>query len=260
MFISFVTFDHNILPDRMDTYYQLEICANSVTSAVAAQQGGAHRVEFCQNLEMGGTTPSPGQIRMVRRLLTIGIHVLIRPRAGDFLYNDTEFEEMKADILFCKEANCDGVVIGLLDADGQVDRKRTEELVTLAHPMHVTFHRAFDVCTEPFDALETIIACGCKRLLTSGMKDTALEGAGLIKELVERADGRIEIMPGSGINESNLADIAYLTRASAFHTSAKVVLNSEMNYLNAAVNGMGNGVWRSSKEKIRQLADILKNL
>lgn len=244
----------------MNTHYQLEICANSVTSAMAAQEGGAHRVEFCQNLETGGTTPSPGQIRITRKQLTIGMHVLIRPRAGDFLYTDTEFEEMKADILFCKEANCDGVVIGLLDVGGRVDGRRTGELVALAHPMHVTFHRAFDVCREPFEALEAIIACGCKRLLTSGMKDTALEGVSLIRELVERADGRIEIMPGSGVNETNLAAIANATGASAFHTSAKVVLNSRMNYQNKAVNGMGNEVWESSKEKIRQLADILKNL
>jgi len=244
----------------MDKRYQLEICANSVTSAIAAQDGGAHRVEFCQNLEMGGTTPSPGQIRIARRHLTIGMHVLIRPRAGDFLYTDTEIEEMKADILFCKEENCNGVVIGLLDADGHVNRERTQELVALARPMQVTFHRAFDVCSEPFDALETIIACGCKRLLTSGMKDTALEGGGLIKELIERADGRIEIMPGSGIHETNLADIAHVTGASAFHTSAKVVLNSRMHQQNEAINGMGNEVWESSKEKIRQMADILKNL
>src|SRR5690606_8619569 len=115
------------IPNRMEAYYQLEICANSVTSALAAQEGGAHRVEFCQNLEMGGTTPSPGKIRIAREQLTIGMHVLIRPRAGDFLYPDTEFEEMKADILFCKEANCDGVVTGLLDVDGRVDREPMAE-------------------------------------------------------------------------------------------------------------------------------------
>src|SRR5690606_27134287 len=148
--------------------YQLEVCANSVTSAIAAQRGGAHRVEFCQNLEIGGTTPSAGQIRMVRQQLTIGVHVLIRPRGGDVLYTDVEFEEMKADILFCKEVGCNGVVVGLLDVAGRIDRKRTEELVALANPMCVTFHRAFDVCVEPFEALEVVIACGCKRLLTSG--------------------------------------------------------------------------------------------
>lgn len=243
----------------MDASYQLEICANSVASAIAAEEGGAHRVEFCQNLETGGTTPSAGQIRIARQRLTIGLHVLIRPRAGDFLYTDAEFEEMKADISFCKESNCDGIVIGLLDADGRVDQ-RTEELVTLAHPMHVTFHRAFDVCREPFEALEAIIACGCKRLLTSGMKNAALDGVGLISELIERAKGRIEIMPGSGVNEANLADIARLTGASTFHTSAKAVLKSRMNHTNKVVGGMGFEVWESSKEKIRHLADILKTL
>lgn len=243
----------------MDTFYQLEICANSVASAIAAEEGGAHRVEFCQNLEVGGTTPSAGQIRIARQRLTIGLHVLIRPRAGDFLYTEAEFEEMKADISFCKESNCDGIVIGLLDAGGHVD-KRTEELVALAHPMHVTFHRAFDVCREPFEALEAIIACGCKRLLTSGMKNTALDGVGLISELIERAKGRIGIMPGSGVNEANLADIARLTGANTFHTSAKAMLKSRMGYTNKEVGGMGFEVWESSKEKIRQLADILKTL
>jgi len=241
-------------------YYQLEICANSVASAIAAQEGGGHRVEFCQNLEMGGTTPSAGQIRMVRQQLTIGVHVLIRPRSGDFLYSDVEFEEMKADVTFCKEMGCDGVVVGLLDADGHVDRKRTEELVVLADPMHVTFHRAFDVCRDPFEALEVIVECGCQRLLTSGMRNTAIEGATLIKELVRRANERIQIMPGSGITEANLADIVHITGASTFHASAKVIRNSGMYYINEAINGMGSEVWESSKEKIRHLADILKNL
>lgn len=244
----------------MNKSYQLEICANSIASALAAQEGGADRVEFCQNLEIGGTTPSLGQVWITRAALKIGMHVLIRPRAGDFLYSDIEFQEMKADILFCKEAKCDGVVIGLLHADGSVDAERTAELVELAQPMHVTFHRAFDVCNDPFEALESIIACGCGRLLTSGMKDTALEGANLIKELVEQANGRITIMPGSGINESNVSQLAHATGATAFHTSAKVELESGMVYSNDEVSGMGNTVWMSSKEKIRQIADILKSL
>ncbi|GGC42319.1 copper homeostasis protein CutC [Parapedobacter defluvii] len=244
----------------MHNVYQLEICANSVTSALAAQDGGAHRVEFCQNLEMGGTTPSPGQIRLARQQLTIGMHVLIRPRAGDFLYSDTEFEEMKADVLFCKEVGCDGVVIGLLHADGRIDKERTTELAAMAHPMYVTFHRAFDVCREPFEALESIIACGCRRLLTSGMRNTAQEGAQLIKQLVERAGGRIEIMPGSGINADNIMVMVHTTGATSFHASAKVVRHSGMSYVNEAVSGMGNEAWEASKEKIRHLADILKNL
>ncbi|MGK6350789.1 copper homeostasis protein CutC [Parapedobacter sp. DT-150] len=240
--------------------YQLEICANSIASALAAQEGGADRVEFCQNLEMGGTTPSAGQIRRVREWLTIDIHVLVRPRIGDFLYTDLEFEEMKADIRFCKEAGCDGVVIGLLHADGQVDKERTAALVALAHPMHVTFHRAFDMCRAPFEALETIIACGCGRLLTSGMENTAAAGSGLIRKLVDQANGRITIMPGSGINETNIAKIAESTGATAFHSSAKVTLISGMMHANPTVEGMGGEVWVSAKEKIRQMADILKNL
>ncbi|WP_188505546.1 copper homeostasis protein CutC [Parapedobacter pyrenivorans] len=244
----------------MKKSYQLEVCANSIASALAAQEGGADRVEFCQNLEMGGTTPSLGQIWLARAGLSIGMHVLIRPRAGDFLYTDLEFEEMKADILFCKEAKCDGVVIGLLQANGSVDAVRTAELVALAHPLHVTFHRAFDVCREPFEALETIIASGCARLLTSGMKNTAWEGGRLIKTLVDQAGGRIEVMPGSGINEHNIADVAMATGATAFHSSAKVAIASGMTYVNDAIVGMGEGGWVSSKEKIRQLADILQNL
>lgn len=244
----------------MNTSYKLEICANSIASALAAQEGGAHRVEFCQNLEVGGTTPSLGQIWLARAGLSIEMHVLIRPRAGDFLYTDLEFQEMKADILFCKEAKCDGIVIGLLQADGSVDAVRTAELVALARPMHVTFHRAFDMCRDPFDALEAIIESGCGRLLTSGMKGTAWEGAGLINKLVDRASGRIEIMPGSGINELNVADIATTTGAWAFHASAKETLATKMTYVNDAVAGMGGAVWVSSKEKIRRLADILKNL
>ncbi len=239
---------------------ELEICANSVTSALAAQAGGADRVEFCQCLEIGGTTPSHGQIRLARRSVSIGIHVLIRPRGGDFLYSDLEFEEMKADIQFCKEAQCDGVVIGLLNADGSVDAERTAELVALAQPMHVTFHRAFDVCDDPVAALETIIACGCGRLLTSGMRNTAIEGQELIRQLVEQAGERIVIMPGSGVHEGNISQLARATGATAFHTSAKVVCESGMTYSKAEVGGMGDTVWVSSKEKIRQIADILKSL
>ncbi len=244
----------------MNKSYQLEICANSIASALAAQEGGADRVEFCQSLEMGGTTPSLGQIWLARAGLSIGMHVLIRPRAGDFLYTDLEFQEMKADLLFCKEAKCDGVVIGLLQADGRVDTDRTAELAALARPMHVTFHRAFDVCRDPFEALETIIEIGCDRLLTSGMENSALAGAGRIAKLVEQAGGRIEIMPGAGIDEHNIARIAEETGATSFHTSAKVPRRSEMEYSGTVVGGMGDTQWVSAKEKIRQLADILKSL
>lgn len=244
----------------MEKKYLLEICANSLTSALMAQDGGADRVELCQNLEAGGTTPSLGQIWLTREALTIGLHVLIRPRAGDFLYSPLEFREMQGDILFCKEAKCDGVVIGLLLKDGRVDTARMAELIELARPMHVTFHRAFDRCRDPFEALEAIIDLGCNRLLTSGMKNTAPEGAATIAQLVGQAAGRIEVMPGSGINEHNIKEIAAATGATSFHTSAKTQWPSDMEYANDDVGGMGGAVWVSDIEKIRRMADIVKNL
>ena len=243
----------------MKETYQLEICANSVLSAFTAQENGADRVELCQNLDVGGTTPSLGQVWLARAGLSIGMHVLIRPRAGDFLYSDLEFLEMKSDIMFCKEAKCDGVVIGILLADGQVDTVRMAELIEQARPMQVTFHRAFDRSRDPFEALEAIIDLGCDRLLTSGMRNSAEEGSETIAKLVEQAHGRIEVMPGSGINEENIAQIAESTGARSFHTSAKVKLESEMDDIGGDVEGMGDTIWVSAKEKIRQLADILKN-
>lgn len=238
------------------TPYQLEICANSVTSALAAQAGGATRVELCQQLEVGGITPSHGQIQLARQLLYIGIHVLIRPRAGNFLYTDVEFEEMKADIAYCRSAGCTGVVIGLLRSDGSVDEERLRILANYASPMQVTFHRAFDRCRDPLEALEAIIRCGCDRLLTSGMKNTALEGMALIGKLVEQAAGRVEIMPGSGIDENNVLMIARATGARSFHTSAREPV-SGTDHVPTGILGMEGRVSVSSKQKIRLIADLL---
>ncbi|WP_257657651.1 copper homeostasis protein CutC [Parapedobacter lycopersici] len=238
------------------TLYQLEICANSVTSALAAQAGGATRVELCQHLEVGGITPSHGQIQLAKQLLRIGVHVLIRPRAGDFLYTDVEFEEMKADIGYCRATGCAGVVIGLLRSDGSVDEERLRILVNCASPMQVTFHRAFDRCRDPLEALEAIIRCGCNRLLTSGMKNTALEGTALIGELVKQADGRVEIMPGSGIDENNVLTIAKATGAHSFHTSARESVPGT-DYAPTGIINMGSGISVSSKQKIRLIADLL---
>jgi len=243
----------------MSKTYQLEICANSVLSALTAQEGGADRVELCQNLEVGGTTPSLGQVWTTRAGLSIGVHVLVRPRPGDFLYTDIEFLEMKSDVMFCREAKCDGVVVGILLADGQVDTVRMAELIELARPMQVTFHRAFDRCRDPFEALDAIIGLGCDRLLTSGMKNTAAEGAGTIAQLIKQASGRIEVMPGAGINEENILQIAASTGAYSFHTSAKIAVGSAMNYDAGELGGMGDRVWVSSIEKIRQMADMLKS-
>ncbi|WP_184548663.1 copper homeostasis protein CutC [Mucilaginibacter sp. FT3.2] len=212
----------------------LEVCANSVTSAVAAQDGGAVRVELCENLKEGGTTPSYGQILMARKLLHIKLFVLIRPRAGDFLYTDLEYEIMLADIRYCIEAGCDGVVIGMLNADGTIDKPRCLEMVRLAKQwgLSVTFHRAFDMCADLYQALEDIIEIGCDRILTSGGKSSAMEGATILNQLVKKANGRIAIMPGAGVNEANVADLVYFTKVTEVHSSARIALHSKMQYHN----------------------------
>jgi copper homeostasis protein len=212
----------------------LEVCANSARSAIAAQQGGATRIELCENLAEGGTTPSYGQMILARKHLHIKLYVLIRPRRGDFLYTDLEFEVMQADIRTCIEAGCDGVVIGMLKADGSVDKDRCTELVRLARQwgLGVTFHRAFDMCADQFQALEDIIEMGCERILTSGGKSTAMEGATVIAHLIEKAAGRIAIMPGSGITENNVADLVHFTGATEVHSSARVKIAGGMQYQN----------------------------
>jgi copper homeostasis protein len=212
----------------------LEVCANSATSAIAAQDGGAARVELCENLAEGGTTPSYGQMILARKHLHIKLYVLIRPRRGDFLYTDLEFEVMQADIRTCIEAGCDGVVIGMLKADGSIDKERCTELVRIARQwgLGVTFHRAFDMCADQYQALEDIIEIGCERILTSGGKSTAMEGATVLSHLIEKAAGRITIMPGSGINENNVADLVHFTGATEVHSSARISIPGQMQYKN----------------------------
>lgn len=206
----------------------LENCVESAEAAVAAQAGGADRVELCDNLFEGGTTPSAGSILLARKHLSIKLHVIIRPRGGDFLYSDTEFAVMKADIAFCKDAGVDGVVIGLLKADGQIDVERTAELIALARPLSVTFHRAFDVCADPFVALEQLVALGVDRILTSGQASTVLEGSEMIEALISRAAGRIGILPGGGITPRNLERIVNLIKPKEVHMVAWAPCPSSM--------------------------------
>jgi len=212
----------------------LEVCANSVTSAVAAQDGGASRVELCENLYEGGTTPSHGEILLARKLLHIKLYVLIRPRGGDFLYSSLEYEIITSDVKYCIDAGCDGIVIGMLNADGSIDKERCGKLVEMARNwgLGVTFHRAFDMCADMNQALEDITALGCERILTSGGKSTAMEGSRVIAELIKQAAGRITIMPGSGINENNVADLVQFTSAAEIHASARVRMQSKMDYKN----------------------------
>ncbi len=208
----------------------LEICLDSADSVVRAEKGGADRVELCDNLFGGGTTPSIGVIKAARRAASLKIHVIIRPRPGDFLYSDLDFQAMVHDIAACREAGVDGVVIGILKADGTVDVERCARLVEEAGPMNVTFHRAFDVTRDPFEALEAVIGLGCSRILTSGQEASVLEGAPLIRRLQEQAKDRIILMPGGDITERNLPRIMEETGASEYHMNLDMEEESAMEH------------------------------
>lgn len=203
----------------------IEVVVDSPESALAAQEGGADRLELCVNLAEGGLFPSAGLISEIRERVTIPIHVMIRPRPGNFAYSDPEFELMKDQILIARESGADGVVLGILDNNGDVDG-RTRDLVGLSAPLSVTFHRAFDEVHEPLTALEAIIASGVHRLLTSGQKPTAWEGRELIRELVERSGKKIGIMAGAGVNRDNAKDLLLETGIREIHV-ARGVQNPE---------------------------------
>lgn len=245
--------------------YKVEICANSVASCLQAQKGGAHRVELCAGIPEGGTTPSYGEIAIARKLLNIELNIIIRPRGGDFLYSDVEHQTMVHDIKIAKKLGVDGIVIGCLNADGTIDMVRNRELIDAAQGMSVTFHRAFDMCKDPFESLEQIIALGCDRLLTSGQQPTAIEGISLLSKLVAKANERIIIMPGSGVNENNIATIAKETKAREFHFSAREPINSKMEYRNPNLK-MGGTVVSideyvqniTDSEKVQRTINILK--
>jgi len=214
----------------------IEICANSAQSVVEAEAGGARRVELCAAIPEGGTTPSYGEIRTSQALTSsIDINVIIRPRGGDFLYTPAEVQSMMYDIEMAKQLGVHGVVFGCLTAGGDIDIKLMRQLIDAAKPLSVTCHRAFDVCRNPFEALEQLIELGVDRILTSGQQPDAVKGIPLIAKLVERAAGRIVIMPGCGVRTENIAKIEAETGAKEFHTSARTMLQSNMTYRNANV-------------------------
>jgi len=214
----------------------LEIAVFNIQSALTAADAGADRIELCENYSNGGTTPSYGILKTVREKISIPVFTMICPRAGDFLYSNEEFEVIKQDIKLCKQLGFDGVVIGILNPDGSIDVKRTLQLVEIAYPMEVTFHRAFDRCSSPLQALEDIIRCGCQRILTSGQQPEVLNGKELIKQLIQQAGDRIIILPGGGLRSSNLAELKEYTGAVEFHTSAKKILHSAIQFIHHAMN------------------------
>lgn len=214
----------------------LEIAVFSVVSALDAIRAGAHRIELCENPNEGGTTPSYGSLLAMSKQQTVPVFPIIRPRGGDFLYTETEFQIMKHDVLVAKELGFKGVVIGLLNADGRIDKIRTAELVSIAKPMQVTFHRAFDRCIDPMQGLEDIIETGCHRILTSGQVPNVANALPLIKKLVVQANGRIIIMPGSGVRANNINEILQQTGVVDIHSSARKNKPSKMEFHVASMN------------------------
>jgi len=236
--------------------YKLEVIAFNTESCKTAQQVGAHRVELCANPGEGGTTPSYGFIKAAREILNIELYPIIRPRGGDFLYSDAELEAMKSDIEICRSLGCDGVVIGMLNKEGNIDKVRCSVLVNLAYPMGVTFHRAFDRVNDPQQALEDIIEIGCERILTSGLVPQAMDGAAMIAQLVKQAGGRIIIMPGSGVRADNIVSLAQQTGAVEFHSSARKNFPGEMSYNNQQMNEQLQTVGLDDGEVQQLLANL----
>ncbi|KAM6956171.1 copper homeostasis protein cutC homolog [Aplochiton taeniatus] len=239
----------------MTDSFLMEACVDSVESAINAEKGGAVRLELCSSLLEGGITPSIGLLQVVKRYVKIPVYAMIRPRGGDFLYSEVEVDVMKRDIELVKSNGADGLVLGVLTEDGRVDADLCMELLAVARPLPVTFHRAFDMVQDPMVALETLVSLGFERLLTSGCDNSALEGLSLIRRLVEQAKGRIVIMPGGGITERNLQRILEGSGALEFHCSARSTKDSAMKFRNSCVN-MGASL--SVPEYALKVADVRK--
>ena len=214
--------------------YLIEIATSDFCTTKSAVEGGADRIELCANLAEGGTTPSYGTIRQCRDAFSVSLYPIIRPRGGDFLYTKSEYEIMLQEVMLCKQLGCDGIVVGLLNRDGTIDRERTASIIDVAYPLGVTFHRAFDRCADPFSAMEQLIEIGCERILTSGQHPSVVDGVDMVTELNEKAANRIIIMPGSGVRKENIKMLADKTGCVEFHSSLRGKKNSDMNFIHPA--------------------------
>ncbi len=243
--------------------YILEVCADSVQSAVAAQEGGADRVELCSALVIGGLSPSAAMFRQVRENTDLKIRVLLRPRFGDFCYDEYEFRTLKEEVEQFRGLGADGVVIGILKPDGTLNMEQMEELVKAAKGIGITMHRAFDVCRDPYEALEQCVSLGIDTILTSGQKSSAWEGRERLSELVRRADGRIDILAGAGIGPESIRELADYTGVCSFHMSGKKVLDSQMEFRRVGVPMGIPGfsefeIWQTDAEQVKRAAEILR--
>ena len=243
----------------------LEICVDSVESAIAAERGGAQRVELCSDLLEGGITPGAGLIASVRSHIAIGLYVMVRPRGGDFCFTDLEFEVMQNEIAHARNLGADGIVLGLLNQDACIDVVRTRQLVELAGPLPVTFHRAIDMTPDPAAALEAVIATGANRILTSGAAPSAIEGAAQIAKMVELAKGRTAIMPGGGISSENIVAIARETGATEFHASVRTPAPGPIRFRRQgiAMGGVDDAEFQrytTREENVRALVSALQRI
>lgn len=238
-----------------------EVCANSFTSAKAAQEGGANRIELCADLQTGGLTPSAAEIKLTIQNLTIPVFVLIRPRGGDFLYSKYEFEVMKEDILYAKDCGAAGVVFGILNPSAKIDVERCAALVNIAKPMHTTFHRAFDRVADYSTALEDVIKTGAQRILTSGLSEIAADGKALLKRLVELAENRISIMAGGGITPESVTEIILQTGVNEVHASCSAVMQSNMNtHFNKTAFTSNNKNTVTDVEVVKKMVAAIKQI
>lgn len=243
----------------------LECCADSVESALNAAKGGASRLELCANLPIGGTTPDLALYHRIRKESEIRIHALIRPRFGDFCYSDYEMDIMREQIRMFRQEKAQAVVIGVLNEDGELNLQAMERLIQEAEGMSVTLHRAFDMCRDPFRALEEAVSLGVDTILTSGQRESAWEGRELLAELVRRAEGRIDIMAGGGIGADVIRRLRPITGGTSYHMSGKVTLESPMRYRKAEVSmGLPSlseyEIWQTSTEKVEEAVRMLRSL
>jgi copper homeostasis protein len=234
----------------------LEVCAFNLQSSIIAEKVGAKRVELCENPADGGTTPSYGTIKQTREKIGIALYPIVRPRGGNFFYDEDEFAIIKQDILLCKQLGCDGISTGVHLQSGEIDTERLKRLVEWAYPMGVTCHRVFDATPDPFKALEEIIDCGCERILTSGQKTAAPDGIDILAKLVQQADGRIIIMPGAGVRSSNIEALINGTGAAEFHTSARIVAPDPVTFRNPAIADATNW-YIANEEELNKIIGIL---
>ncbi|HTN08652.1 copper homeostasis protein CutC [Agriterribacter sp.] len=235
----------------------LEVCAFNIQSAVIAERAGAARVELCDNPVEGGTNPSYGTIRIVREKISIQLYPILRPRSGNYFYDEAELAIVKEDIRVCKELGCDGISVGIQTITGDIDMERFKQIVEWAYPMGVTCNRAFDATPDPYKALEDIIACGCERVLTSGQASAAPDAGKLLGQLVQQANGRISIMPGAGVRSSNIKKLIAESGAYEYHTSARKVIPNPMLHGNPAVLDSGN-IYMADIEELKAILAIMQ--